>query len=184
MIDPRDIINYHRTKAELEEHYLFCLVVAGKTAATQATLLNKFLNSLPIASSPFEQIKLSLNEETFDFFLKESKLGQYNRLTKAIQQSLHLNLKTCSVADLEKIHGIGPKTARMFIMQNRPNQRLAALDTHVLKYLKAHDFDVPKTTPSGKTYIELENIFLTLADKAKKSPAEFDLEIWRSYQKY
>lgn len=92
-----------------------------------------------------------------------------------------LNLKSCSVDDLENIYGIGPKTARCFLIHSRPNMRFAGLDTHILKYLRGLGYEVPKTTPTGKKYKEIEQIFLNLVDKSGKSVAEFDLEIWRKY---
>jgi thermostable 8-oxoguanine DNA glycosylase len=183
MVDPRNVINYNRTNYELEEHFLFCLVVAGKTAQTQARLLNNFLNSLPDGDTPFKKIKKAIDENTLDKKVIESRLGQYTRLIKAFKQGLTLDLKNCTVKDLEAINGIGPKTARMFILQTRENQRVAAIDTHVLKFLASKGYDVPKSTPSGDQYIKLENIFINLADEANMTPSVFDLEIWKSYQK-
>ena len=46
MIDPSDVTKYDRTEEELEEWLLFCIVAAGKTAKTQARLLENFLTSL------------------------------------------------------------------------------------------------------------------------------------------
>jgi hypothetical protein len=43
MIDPRDVTKFDRTQAELEEYWLFCIVAAGKTAMTQARLLDAYL---------------------------------------------------------------------------------------------------------------------------------------------
>ncbi|NBP02621.1 MAG: hypothetical protein EBU90_21370 [Proteobacteria bacterium] len=92
-----------------------------------------------------------------------------------------LDLKTCSVSDLESVRGIGPKTARCFLMHSRRGARYAGLDTHALKYMREKGIDVPKSTPTGKKYLELEAKFLELADRSGKSVAEFDLEIWRHY---
>ena len=92
-----------------------------------------------------------------------------------------LNLSSCSIEDLERVVGIGPKTARCFVMHSRRGARHAGLDTHVLKYLKSRGVDVPKSTPTGRRYAELERIFLDMADESGKSPAEFDLEIWKRY---
>jgi hypothetical protein len=40
-----------------------------------------------------------------------------------------------------------------------------------------------KSTPSGKRYLELEKVFLTICDSMGKTPAELDLEIWNSFAK-
>ncbi len=140
LVDPSDVIKFDRTDDELELFWLFCGVVAGKTASTQAKLLDAFLESLPsVATSPFTRIRDAAYAGELLEHLRLSRLGQYNRLYAFMwSSSRDLNLRTCTVEDLEAIHGCGPKTARFFIMDTRPNQRLAAIDTHVLKHLRAN----------------------------------------------
>ncbi len=179
-VNPEEVIDYERDDAGLELFWLFSCVVAGKTAKTQARLLDTFLSKLP-GKAPFEKLRrlgfLRLYEE-----VRASRLGQYNRLSQTFTQSLDLDLRTCSVADLEAIHGVGPKTARMFVMMTRRNQRVAALDTHVLKHLRANGIDAPKATPpAGKRYRELEEAFIALADKAGMPVAEYDLAVWKEH---
>lgn len=182
LIDPSDVINYSRTPEELELFFLFCCVVAGKTAKTQARLLNGFLNDLKGPISPFARIKTAHREGELLDKLRESRLGQYNRLNRTFVESLALDLQTCSVSDLEAIFGVGPKTARMFVMMSRPKQRYAALDTHVLKWLRENNIPAPPTTPSsGPTYNRLEEEFLKLADAAKMEISEYDLMVWKKY---
>jgi hypothetical protein len=185
MIDPANVIKFDRTEAELELWWLFSLVVAGKTAKTQARLLDNFLRMGGLGT-PFEIIEKMIEDGNLLDCLKLSRLGQFNRLEKAFCQSVyHLKgkLATCTVQDLETIHGVGPKTARMFVMHSRPNQRVAALDTHVLKHLRANGYpDAPLVTPgSAKKYRELEQAFLALADAAGQSPSVYDLEVWKLY---
>lgn len=182
MIDPSDVIKYDRTDAELEEWWLFSCVVAGKTARTQARLLEKFLTGLGFPNvSPFEGMRAAVRTGTLLDHLKASRLGQYTRLARCFEESLTLDLRHDPVEAFESVHGVGAKTARMFMMHSRPDQRLAAIDTHVLKFLKTRGLDVPKATPSGRKYRELEEAFLRLADEAGKSPSDYDLEIWKSY---
>lgn len=188
MIDPADVIKFDRTDAELQEFWLFCVVVAGKTAATQARLLDHFLRLLPQYDSPFMRIIAAIEYEnqglfSFEGALRDSRLGQYGRLSRCFRQSVGLNLRTCAVTDLEAIHGVGPKTARMFLMHSRPDQRHAALDTHVLKHLRANGHpDAPLVTPGNpRHYAHWEAAFLALSDASGLSVAEFDLEVWKSY---
>jgi thermostable 8-oxoguanine DNA glycosylase len=47
--------------------------------------------------------------------------------------------------------------------------------------MSAKGFNVPKSTPTGKRYREIEREFIKLARKARKSVAEYDLEIWNEY---
>ena len=189
MITPTNITNYTRTQAEMEEFLMFAIIVAGKTAKTQAEKLNQFLTSAKVCEiSPFEWIeKLIACSHDCGLMdcMKHYKLGQYNRLDKAFKGILQFKGKLDSVTldELESIEGIGPKTARFFLLHSRPNQRIAALDTHILKYMSEKGYKVPKSTPSKKKYGQIENDFLTECDKAGKNVADMDLEIWKSYSK-
>lgn len=185
MIDPNDVIKFDRTRAELEEWWLFSTIVAGKTASTQARLLDGFLKANDrdhLEARPFAIIERLLRFGMLEDAMRTARLGQYSRLTLCWEESLHVDLARASVKRLEEIHGIGPKTARMFVMHSRPDQRVAAIDTHVLKFLRAQGHDVPKATPpAGESYRRLERLFLGHADKARMTPADFDLQVWRSY---
>lgn len=189
MITPTNITNYNRTQAELEEFLLFAILVAGKTAKTQADKLEKFLfNSRVINVSPFKWLEYLVefpNDTALMDTMKANKLGQYNRLNKAFRGILKFKgrLDTVSVEELESVEGIGPKTARFFLLHSRPNQRIAALDTHILKYMSEKGYNVPKSTPSKKKYRKIELDFLSECDKAGKNVADMDLEIWKSYSK-
>ena len=193
MIDPSDVTKFDRTDAELEEWWLFSTVVAGKTASTQARLLNNFLSlarrghetpfqtiaAYPVMVAPGDPLH---GYDPLRSYMQQARLGQYSRLVRCWRESLNLDLRNDPVEAFEAIHGIGPKTARMFLMHSRPQQRIAALDTHVLKHLAAHGHTVPRATPSSvKEYRRLEEAFLALADTAGQSPADYDLAVWKSY---
>lgn len=189
LIDPSDITNFNRTESELQLFWLFCCVVAGKTAKTQAKLLNNFLLSLPEAEKPFDRIcAIGYNSQKFYDSLQASRLGQYNRLAKCFRESIQMfncgGLASATIEDLEGIFGVGPKTARFFILHSRPDQKIAVLDTHILKYLRANGVDAPKTTPgSGALYNALELKFIKLAEDQKVPVADLDLQIWNMYSK-
>lgn len=194
MITPTTITNFNRTQAELEEFLLFAILVAGKTAKTQAKKLDQFLMDHPVKNgtlndkkdTPFEFIQRLINLNMLKLWMMDCKLGQYNRLDKAIRGILHFKGKLDSVTleELESIEGIGPKTSRFFLLHSRPNQQLAVLDTHILKYMNEIGYIVPKVTPSDKKkYRKIEEDFLYEAKILRKNPAELDLEIWKSYSK-
>ena len=183
MIDPTDVTKFDRTLTELQEFWLFCITVAGKTAVTQAKLLEVFFEEIrsdyPGFVTPFQLVSVAVQTNSLGDYLKRSRLGQYTKLEKAFRQSLGLDLTTCSVQDLEAIHGVGAKTARYFILHTRPNQRIAVLDTHVLAHMRDLGLTERKVTPApGPLYSELENQFLLLADQSNMSVADFDLMIW------
>lgn len=185
-----EVIKYDRTDAELETFWLFCGCVAGKTAHVQARLLAEFLHSLTPThpDTPFERLYAACLTDELSSKLRASRLGQYAKLERFMRDSLQLlrgKLRTCTVEDLERVHGCGPKTARYFLLDTRPDQRYAALDTHVLKELRAHGIDAPRSTPpAGPKYRQLEEAFLRLADASGMTVAEFDLSVWKKHAGY
>jgi hypothetical protein len=187
MIDPLRITNFSLSKYQLEEYLLFWITAAGKSAISSARGLEKFLLRGECLCRmrrrrPFETIQ-RIGKSVLPKMMRESGIGCYNQKARSFWElaTSALDLATCTTDDLEQIIGIGPKTSRCFIMHSRPNQRLAGLDTHILKFMRDMGYDVPKSTPSGKKYLELEKQFLELADKSGKGLAEFDLEIWKRY---
>ena len=186
MVDPFNITKYDLKDEELEEYLIFWVFAAGKTAATAAKSLEKFLSFWREKSgkyNPFAVIKFIGKKLPNE--LKRFGIGCYNNKAITLSQlaNSNLDLKKCTLVDLEKIKGIGKKTSRCFVIHSRKNQRCAGIDTHVLKYLKSLGYDVPKSTPSGKQYERLEAVFLELADKSGLTLSEFDLKIWTQYAK-
>lgn len=189
MIDPNTVTKFDRTDEELLEFWLFCLFVRGKNADVQAKKLSDFTDLC--CQTPNAWISLTSGliqkRDHVDGMLRSVRSGQYETLTSAIQETAErlkkdsAYLRTASVADLESIFGVGPKTARYFVMHTRPKAGVAALDTHILRYLGYRtDVKVPKTTPTGKKYKELEDTFLLMADFEGVDPAAMDLAIWRA----
>jgi thermostable 8-oxoguanine DNA glycosylase len=184
MIVPEKITNYNRTEKELEEFLIFAILVAGKTAKTQARKLEQFLASCPYSHyTPFEYLEYMIKTNTLTGEMMRLKLGQYKRLLIAFLGIVRFkgNLKNVTVDDLESIKGIGSKTARFFVLHSRPKVRHAVLDTHILKWMGALGINVPKATPPKKKYKELEEKFLALADERNMSVADLDLHIWKTY---
>jgi hypothetical protein len=188
MIDPTKITNYNLTISELEETLLFWVFAAGHNAISTARGVDKFLKRMykaPDASySPFASI-VSANQRwgwrVVVDALATSGLGCWQIKSKTIHQLIYsdLDLRTCTVDELDAIYGIGPKTARCFVLHSRENVRVAGLDTHVLACLNDLGLTVPKSP--GKKYNKIEGKFLEFADAAKRSVADLDLMIWNAY---
>lgn len=172
--------DYNRTSNELEEFLVFAICVAGKNADQTIKKVKAFFSPRG-RRSPFCYLR-SLGSAKLRLQMVKYRLGQYSRIHGALTGTLaaHLDLRTCGIQDLEAIHGIGPKTARFFIMFTRPNQRLACLDTHILTWMRNKGIPTPRTTPSGRKYIELEAKFLSMCDEAKLDPTKMDYAIWQS----
>ena len=189
LINPKKITDFNRTKADLELFAVFAVCVAGKKAQQTADKVNDNFRDVQTPTkqlTPFEAIKNLVDIKVFVAYLKMAKMGQYRRIYRALRDLAEsgIDLKTCTVEELEAIHGIGPKTSRFIIMHSRPNQRLATLDTHILRWMRDQGIETPKATPqSKKLYKELEQKFLTLCDKCAILPSQLDLKIWKQYSK-
>jgi thermostable 8-oxoguanine DNA glycosylase len=167
---------------QLERHLLYSIIVAGKSAKFTEGVIRKLFSD---TTSPFDQIRSWMSNNTLESKLREARSGNYIKLTKAFTALVNssIDLYTCSPHDLEMIHGIGRKTSRYFIISTRPNENYAALDVHTLRWLLEQGYDVPKSTPTGKKYYEIENIFLLEAKKLGLTSRELDVKIWNEYNK-
>ena len=189
MIDPECITNYNLSEKELQEHILFWVCAAGKNGRTAAKCLDNFLEEVEAHYwGPMKSIFIAVQKGgNLPFIMRDCGIGCYmSKARTFLELSLavgmkELDIRTCSAVDIEKIYGIGMKTSRCFILHSRKGARYAGLDTHLLKFLRELGYNVPKSTPTGKKYLELEQIFLNYADKLGKTPADLDLEIWNKY---
>ena len=146
MIDPTKVTDYDMSVIKLQENILFWVCAAGKNGRTAARCLEKFLNRVGHSNGlarliPFEGI-LRANPSELPKIMKECGIGCYNAKARTFKELAklvttgELNLRTCTTDDLEKIHGIGMKTSRCFIMHSRKNAQVAGIDTHLLKHLR------------------------------------------------
>lgn len=184
MIDPYAVTNGERSQDELEEFWLFCPAVAGKKAVVIAKAIDTFLGGEGRTLSPFNVVRGMAAEGSLEEHLRRARLGKYRLLSACYRQSVDddLDLRNAPVTHFEALPGVGPKTARFFILHTRPAARYAVIDTHVLKYLRQKGHDVPGATPQNpKRYAELEELVLAEADRWKMNPAAFDLAIWKAY---
>lgn len=179
---PAVVAPVERTEAQLEEFLIFSVMVAGKPAWQTERKVRAILAEAPPHLSPLGFVRfLASRRGALDRALRRHRTGQYRRIGRALAQAARtqLDLRTCPVAALEAIPGIGPKTARFFLLYTRPGVRLAALDTHVLRWLREQGYDAPRSTPgSPARYRELELCFLAEACSRGLSPRDLDAQIW------
>lgn len=179
LVDPIHITNFNRTKTELEAFWIFAVLVAGKQAMRTARAVDMLLQ-MEKGGTPMQKVAHMLDKGTLEKNLREIGTGQYNRIIKALTESRSLDLTKASVKDLEAIHGIGPKTARFFLLHSRKGIKLAALDTHLKRYVKDQGkWNIVRG--QGTEYEQIEKIVLQMAKEKRMSPSKFDLWVWRQY---
>ena len=180
MIDPLNVTDYARGQEDLEQFWIFCILVAGKNADQTAGKVAKLLAEKPGGQTPLEYLK-SLGA-SLRSALVACRTGQYGRIARALAESFDIDLRSAPVDALERVHGVGPKTARFFVLHTRSNARVAVLDTHILKWLQGRKVkNVPQHTPgSRKQYLELESRTIRIMKRTfpTMTLAQADLHIW------
>lgn len=189
-LDDIEQIKIDRNEEELQTFIMFAVAVAGKTAKTISNSLNYFfhLSDEYVDKNllPFDKLKILIKLDKLDELIKRSGLGQHKKLSNCFRYlaSNKIDLKNCTIKDLELIPGISFKTSRFFILFNRENVKCAVLDRHILAEMKSLGFDVPKNTPqNSKVYTKIEKQFINYAESIGKTPSSLDLEIWKKRSK-
>ena len=195
MIDPYDLTKPWDA-VRLQEWFLFGVCVAGKNARQTAFKVEVMLYDMRVQYpklghpakvenfTPFACVDCAIKCGKLGYYLRKHKLGQYKRINKAFRGMIKIDPATVTLEELESIHGVGAKTARMLLLYTRPDQEMIPLDTHILKWLRAHGYDAPKSTPPpGKKYRELELAFIREGKKRGRSAKEWDTIVWQQYAK-
>jgi thermostable 8-oxoguanine DNA glycosylase len=170
--------------AERQARLIYAIVVAGKSAKFTDRVMNAF-HAHRQQHLPFDFIRLLIEEENLGWVLRDMRCGNYRKIERALTELVKsdLDLMTCTPAQLQAIHGIGPKTARFFILWTRPGERYAALDVHILRWLRQW-YNAPESTPQNENkYRTYEILFLAEADKRGLTARELDSQIWDAAQK-
>ncbi len=144
--------------------------------------------------TPLGAINNLFHQRLLGSFLELHRLGQYSRIGKCLKQISSTRggvnaIQRVTIDQLQSYDGIGPKTARFFMLHCFPHQRLAVLDTHILSWLSRYietslgrpSGTVPTVTPSSNgTYAFWELVWLGYCFKNNRNPAQLDLEIWNA----
>lgn len=190
-INPTNITDYSRDQVQLETFWAFCVIVAGRNADMAARKVGELFTAAKRRDlTPFSYLD-SLEADSFPHAvhnaLVASRIGQYRRITAAFEHTLwQLRrdptwLSTASVDQLMRCPGVGPKTARFFVLHSRRDAQVAVLDVHVLRWLREeHGCDAPTSTPPKDLYDYWEDMALAFMRDVFPglTPAQADLMVW------
>jgi thermostable 8-oxoguanine DNA glycosylase len=173
---------------EVQARLMYAVIVAGKSAKFANAVMGRWFKDNVTAgdTSTFQIVRRLKDAGMLEESFRKARTGNYGKLTAAMSQAvdMDIDLLTCTPQDLEKIKGIGPKTSRFFIMWIRPDAIHAALDVHILRWMKGRGFDVPKSTPqSPQKYAQIEQWFIAEACRMSMTPRELDFMIWEEGSK-
>ncbi|MBN2880989.1 N-glycosylase/DNA lyase [Candidatus Woesearchaeota archaeon] len=157
----------------------FCILTANSKAVTgikiqQELGANGFLNKSE------KEICKVIQDNKHRFHNNKSSYIVQAREFKNIKNLVKKSKDTLSIRNwiAENIKGIGYKEASHFL-RNIGKKDIAILDRHILNLFKEYGLinEKPKTL-TKKIYLEIEKIFLDLAEKLKMNGAELDLYMW------
>lgn len=184
-------VDYDRTDAELQGFLMFSAAVAGKNADTTIVAVRKLLRAIGADDgfTPFEAVRRYTRLygcEEFKGRIRESGMGCFTSRCKSFLSMAHseLDLRACTREQLCSLHGIGFKTASMFILFTRRDAgNIAILDVHILRWLhnERNFSDVPLQTPANiGAYERVEKLFVREYHRSgfEGTLAEFDYHLW------
>ncbi len=177
------------SRSECERFLIHALLVAGKTATFGTTKTDLLLKECLANESPFEFIRRMNEQNKLNALLREVKTGNYTKMENAFADIAKstIDVANCTYADLRSIHGIGPKTARYFLMYSRPDSNSefsVVLDRHTLHWLRDCGYKAPELTPQDEEeYLFWAKAFAREARKVKMSIREADTFAWNRYSK-
>lgn len=170
------------SKWSAEWKLIYSLIVAGKTAKLADNVMTRLISDENPDVYPFDQIRDQMLDGDLKPWLMLCRTGNYGKFAKAFPDIVKLDAETCSLEELEAIHGIGAKTSRFFLLWTRPGVRYAALDTHVMKFLRRLGYTTATATPVNMgIYRSLERKFLELCTKIDVEPRQLDWWVWKAY---
>lgn len=190
MIDPLKVTDYERNSDALKEFAIFCICVAGKNSDQTARKVDALVRNPKFLTELSLQYHIPQNtQKGYQFhvaniagFLRQVKMGQYDRIARAIVELNQLDLHRVTFEQLTNVFGIGPKTAAFFLLHTRRDATVPVVDTHVVKYMATKAITMKVTSDRKKYAMNAQEVAFHLAkDFPNKTLAEADQFVWNVY---
>jgi N-glycosylase/DNA lyase len=161
----------------------FCILTANSKAKTAIIIQNE-LKANGFCNFSEDKIKNCIIKNKHRFHNNKTNYIMCAREFLDIKQIINKivkekNQETAREFIIKNIKGLGFKEASHFI-RNVGFFNLAILDRHIINLMIEYKYikEKPKNLSSKNTYLEIEKIFLKIADKLNMSAAELDLYMW------
>lgn len=174
---------------------LFAVIVAGKSARFALNAVVKLLGSGVLGEGDgqefYDTLKRWHSSGNLVHGLRSAATGKYTLVEGFLDDVFKFHaddesLRLAEIDDLESLPGVGPKTSRFFKLWVDPEAEVAALDVHVMRWLRSNGFpEAPKKTPpQGRQYRKWERIFVNVAKSRDMTPRQLDNVVWYSGTKW
>lgn len=169
-------VGYDRPDSELEEFLLCCILFDGKNIVHATTCILNLISLEFSGVSTFAKIRNMVQNKTLLKNLQKVGIDKdCEKIAKIFKKvsNANVNLKTCTIKELETIAKLSPKISRLFILYTRKDAKCAVLDTKTLKWMSTFLQNIPKETPKErKKYVQLEKMVLDYCEVSHISPVE------------
>jgi|APSaa5957512622_1039677.scaffolds.fasta_scaffold00347_3 N-glycosylase/DNA lyase len=162
------------TNLEWFSELCFCILTANSKAAT-ALKIQEELNTC-FHSASETKIKSCIIKHKHRFHNNKTKYILEARKYKNIRDIITKQEKPREWL-VNNIKGLGYKESSHFL-RNVGYTNYSILDRHIINLMKEHNLIETEITLNKTVYLQIEKIFIKLANKLNVTPAKLDLLMW------
>lgn len=165
-----------KSENEWFQELCFCILAANSKQKTAEAIEKQLKEKLLTMEE--KQLSETILKNKHRFHNNKARYIMEARKYKNIKSILRDKSETeARIWLVDNIKGIGMKEASHFL-RNTGSQTLAILDRHIISIMSEHGLIEKPKSLTSKRYLEIEKTFNSLANKAKMSLAELDLNLW------
>jgi N-glycosylase/DNA lyase len=159
----------------------FC-ILAANAKGKNAWRIQQSLGEKKLLNAPLDEVCACIRAHNHRFHNNKAKFiveaREHGDLKKTISRiAAKGGVLSARAWLIHHIKGIGHKEASHFL-RNVGYDGVAILDRHILRLLAEDGLIAKPNTLTPRRYLEIESVFLCLADELSMSPAELDLYLW------
>jgi len=181
-IRKNDIRNFINTCSYKDEECLFgelcfCILTPQSRAKVCREAINRLKTDKKLFTATLDELLDYLKGVRFPE-VKAKRLIEVRKIFPELKSNLNKSPEEFRSWLFENVNGFGLKESAHF-MRNIGFKGLPIIDVHIQNFLtKIGKYNKDNKSLTKKRYIELENIFLKLAEELKIPPEELDIAIW------